>query len=358
MINFLVRPSTIFVFILFLSSVFVILFYEGYHRIYLVANSYTTPGTVSEFPQNVARAQEEAHGTFLESVDELQRRTFADSASNDGRHKFRWLYKSAEAEVYKLVASLGGDKGAVIASYVRYLHYSLWVVVSFLFTFLAVSSLRGRAEFNVLSILAMAYFAYVAYLTATPNMADGHSIIEMATIAAGLHFSLRRRFVPFLCVLLVAVANRETGVALGGIYAVINWRKPGFWLPLVLGPVMLLAINVDLMRLPEFYEISTYIFVKETGYLSFFNFLEVPITTVVFSFLKTLVVLAPLALILPRVWRDGLARRLCVVGGAYLCILLFGTFIGNSTPYALLVPVILLLGSMAYSRPTDLAAAD
>jgi hypothetical protein len=169
---------------------------------------------------------------------------------------------------------------------------------------------------------------------------------------------LRRRFVAFLCVLLVAVANRETGAALGSIYAVINWPKPRFWLPLVLGPVMLLAINVDLMRLPEFYEISTYIFVKETGYLSFFNLWEIPIATVVFSFLKILVVLAPLALILPRVWRDDLARRLCVIGAVYLCILLFGTFIGNSTPYALLVPVILLLGYLAYSPPTGFGAAD
>ena len=337
---------------------FIILFYEGYHRIYLNANLYTTPGAVSEFPQNVARAQEEAHGIFIESVNVLRRRTFADSGNLDGRHKFRWPYKSIEGEAYKLVASLGGDKGAVIASYVRYLHYSLWVVVSFLFTFLTVSSLRGRAEFNVLAVLAMAYFAYVAYLTTTPNMADGHSIIEMATIAAGLHFSLRRRLIAFLCVLLVAVANRETGAALGGIYAVINWRKSRFWLPLVLGPVMLLAFNADLMRLPEFYEISSYVYTGASGNVHVSNFWKLPVTYSGFSFLKNLVVIAPLALILPRVWRDGLARRLCVVGGAYLCILLFGTFIGNSTPYALLVPVILLLGSLAFSRPTDLAAAD
>ena len=350
--KFLVRPRTIFVFITFLSSVFVLIFYEGYHRIYLNANFYTTSGTVSEFPQNVARAQREAHGRFLDSVKVLQRRTFAESGTNDGRHKFRWLYKTIEAEAYKLVAGLGGARGPIIASYVRYLHYASGVLVSFLFTFLSISLLRGRPEFNVLAVLAMSYFAYVAYLTTTPNMADGHSIIEMATIAAGLHFSLRRRFVAFLCVLLVAVANRETGAALGGIYAVINWPKPGFWLPLVLGPVMLLAINVDLMRLPEFYEISTYIFVKKTGYVGLFNFWEVPVTYVGFSFLKNLVVIAPLVLIPSRVWRDGLARRLCVIGGVYLCILLFGTFIGNSTPYALLVPVILLLGSLAFPRPS------
>ena len=349
---FMSRPRTIFIFILFLSSVFVILFYEGYHRIYLSANLYSTHETISEFPQNVTRAQSEAHGVFLDSVKTLQRRTFADSGNLDGRNKFRWLYKSAEAEVYDLVARLGGDRGPIIASYVRYLHYSLWALVSFLFTFLTVSWLRQRAEFNVLAVLAIVYFAYIAFLTTTPNMADSHSIIEMATIAAGLHFSLHRRIVAFLCVLLVAVVNRETGAMLGGIYAVINWWKPGFWIPLVLGPVMLLAINVDLMLLPEFYELSSYVYTGASGNVHFFNFWNLPVSYVGFSFLKNLVVIAPLVLILPRVWRDDLARRLCVIGAVYLCILLFGTFIGNSTPYELLVPVVLFLGSLAFPRPS------
>jgi len=229
---------------------------------------------------------------------------------------------------------------------------------AFLFTFLSISWLRGRAKFNVFATLAGTYFGYFAFLTTTPNMADGHSIIEMALIAAGLHFSLRRQFVAFLLILFVAVANRESGAALGGIYAVINWRKPRFWLPLVLGPVMLLAINADLMRLPEFYEFSSYVYSGASGNVHFFNFWKVAVTYVGFSLLKNIVVIAPLALVLPRVWKNDLARRLCVIGGAYLCILLLGTFIGNSTPYALLVPVILLLGSLAVSRPTDLKEAD
>jgi hypothetical protein len=155
--------------------------------------------------------------------------------------------------------------------------------------------------------------------------------------------------VPFLIVLVVAVANRETGVAIGMIYVILNWRWRLFYLPLTAGPVLLVLFNLDLFIQPGIYDPANFLtFADERP--NVFNLATASKSLLTGALLELLVILGPLALFVPRIDKDEMFVKLGLIGLMYLVILLFGTYIGNAFAYLLLVPPIICIAVLAF-RP-------
>lgn len=342
----ILKSSSLYILFSFFCFVFILNFYDGYRSIYLEANFLYGKNPEMGMSASVEHARQKSYDGFMKEIDFFNDRTNMGSGDEplDKRHKLRWLYKNIEAELYKSFALVS----LRTAIYAKYAHYALWAVVALIFIILSTMRLRGSISFEGIAFIATGLYAYVALVSTVPRMVDQHSIIEMATIAAAIYFSLNRQLVPFLGILIIGVANRETGAGLGMVYALINWRQRLFWLPMVLGPILLAAINIDLIMLPDFYESKNFMMRNGAGYINIFNFTSVPLSLIAFTGLKTFAVLAPVLVVAPHAWSSNIGRKLLLAGGYYLFVLLFGTILGNLFAYALLVPIIFALGAIAY----------
>ena len=321
-------------------------FHDGYREIYNLAYLNSSPDRRDLFGSNVEIAQAEEHHEFVRAALSLQDRDMSKAAPGDVRHKFRWIYLAFQERIYSGLLSLIGAGGEKYVNYVRYSHDAAWITVGFLFSFMVVSWHRGSYEFPVFYGLAFAYFSLVCLTSTSPRMFDLHTITETGLVSAGIYFAFRRHLLFFMICLVIAVANRESAVAFGLIYLIVNWPRREVWLPVLSAPVLLLLFNYDLLAQPEMRDPFTYLFPGEAGYVNFMNLHKVPLVTVLFSVCKILIVISPMLLILTAGYRNDVTQQLKYVFLLYLVIVLFGTYIGNIFPFTILVPVIVMSGTI------------
>ena len=270
----------------------------------------------------------------------------------DERHKMRWLYKTAEASVYRYVAD---HQGAKAANMLRVLHSTVYLMLTLVMTLLIMTRISGRNSGNFAAVSAAVFFAWFTFTNIINFTREEFTFVETFCIAAGVYFSLNRRIVPFLLILLLAVSNRETGAGFGVIYFIINWRTPWFWLPLIAGPVLLLAVNADLFA-PYFQHYVSVLLAPDKAKPTIFDFWTYPILIVVKSMLQLLVLLIPIAAVIWKAWGYPGAGRLALITIIYLLVLLRGAPINNVFPYLLLLPLILGIGAMVVSKTIDMDA--
>jgi len=348
--QFFLKPSSLYVLFSFFCLVFILIFYDGYRGVYAEAN-FLEGRDRQEIPftTHVEQARQSQYDriiNYVEFINDHDSMGAGDEPLNK-RHKLRWLYKSVEVEVYKSLAGIS----LRLAIYANYLHFSLWASISLIFMTLSVNRIRGAISFENFAVIATALYAYISLTSSIPRIIEQHTIIEMGVISAAIYFSLRGKLLFFLVVLFIGVSNRETGAAMGIIYALINWRQTWFWLPVIGGPVFLAIINLKLLMLPEFLDVNKFVVSNKTVFLTIFNIVNAPLSLIVFTALKTFAVLIPAFVFVPRAWNSEIGKKLLLIGAFYLFILLFGTALGNMLPYGLLAPILISLGAVAYSEP-------
>lgn len=332
---------------------FVFVFYDGYRFIYDAATGFLGKDPTMTPAVAVEKARIYSYDVIFSQVDFLQRRdTLLDTDEPmDARHKLRWLYRTIETPVYRWV---GEHVSISVAHYTRYLHSALWMVATLLFVSATLFKLRRGSSFEALAVTGVALYGYIAMVSTMPRMVDPHSIIEMGTMSAAVYYSFRRNIFAFFIVTLIAVSNRETGAFLGIVYGIINWRRPYFWVPVLVAPMLLAAINIDLLLLPEFWSLVSQFMVRGgVGYISIFTVFSVPISLVVVTAIKMFIVLAPAVILIPRIWHDEIGKRLSILGATYLGILMSGTILGNVFTYAMLLPIMAAMLAIAYPAKSD-----
>jgi len=347
----LLKPASLLVLFLFLSYVFLLIFYDGYRAIYFKANMLWTPGSEASYSAVVEEGRKLVYGEFFVELDNLNDRSTMDGSAN-ARHKFRWFYKSLEGSVYQFIAALPFQKSMNFALYARYLHYSLWALLSLVFIHLNVSLLSGRKNFSSLLMTAITFLAIISLLISMPRFYDQHSFIAMGCVSAGIFFGLKKQILPFLFVLAVATANRESGAALGIIFALLNWREKYFWVPLFVGPVIFFTLNYDLFLFREFYQMNNFVVSGEMGYVNAYNLNKAPTLTLIFEFYKYVILLAPLFISYWLVRKKPFAFKLLAISLFYIFILLFvGVEIGVYLSYAVIIPVLFSLIALYWQTP-------
>jgi hypothetical protein len=339
------------VLLIFSAAVFLTLFHTSARSIDQIAASLTAP--VEDYSQNVANAKRQFVEERIKRTETLLIRDISPPTGTlEERHKLRWLYKTLETEMYRIIENKISSSTAI---YVWILHYTLWIAIALLFIILTCVHIYPGLTKDAVIFVGVAFYAYVAFVTLS-GMEEEFTYIETATIAAGLYFALRGRFFMFLVVLFVSVANRETGVALGAVYSVINWRQVRYWWsPVFIGGAFLLGINVDLLSDPDFYNPRTFAG-GHLGRPSIQNFLSYPSETIGFV-LELSVIFSPLLFIFWRHVRDKIIVPLLVLLGIYGFILIFGTYIGNIFPYLLLAPLLIALVVRSYYLKNEESAS-
>jgi hypothetical protein len=353
--RFLLKPSSLYVLFTFFCLVFILVFYDSYRTIYYDANYFEGQDPKTPSSVHVERAVRLQYDKFMDEIEFFHDRSNIEVVNLNQRHKLRWLYKTVESWVYRGIAETISVRAAL---YARDFHYALMVFITLVFIVLTAERLRGDMDLQTLVFLAVALYAYTAFFSSVHRISDQHSLIEMATHAAAIYFALNRRMLFFLAVLFVAVANRESGAALGIVYALINWRERWFWTPVVLGPVMLIAINGDLLLIPEIYDLNNFIVTKTTtvGYIHIFNLTQVPFSLLAFTAIKTFAFLSPAIYLSVKAINSELGRRLLLNGVFFLILLMLGTILGNLLPYSMLVPTIFALWAISYPAKSRISS--
>jgi len=308
-------------------------------------------GTYSQ-AEAVDLARQKHFKDFFGKVASLNIRHPEGPVIADERHKMRWLYKTVEASVYRYVAD---HQGAKAASMLQVLHSTVYLMLTLVMTLLIMTRISGRNSGNFVAVSAAVFFAWFTFTNIINFTREEFTFVETFCIAAGVYFSLDRRLIPFLLILLLAVSNRETGALFGVIYFIINWRTPWFWLPLIAGPILLLAVNADLFA-PYFQHYVSVLLAPDKAKPTIFDFWTYPTLMVTKSFLQLAVLLIPIAAVIWKAWGQPGAGRLGLITVIYLFVLLRGAPINNVFPYLLLLPLVLGFGAMAVKNSDDLDA--
>ncbi len=342
----------LFVLLIFLSATFVFTLYDGYRQIYMTANIFQGAEPQRPYAEHVENGRIAYYRGLQQEVEFLNNHSTMRETKEplDERHKLRWFYKNIEASVYDVFAERISLRAAL---YVHYLHYALWMTIAFVFVAATVTKLRGEMSAETLGLIGFILFALIAFVGTMPRMVDLHSIIEMATMAGAVYFALERRLLLFMFVSLVAVSNRETGLAIGIVYLLLNWGERRAWLSLFSSPIFFLIINFRLLILPEFYNLENFVVRGGMGYINLFNLGDVALSLIAFTLIKMFVLLAPLSFILKRVKIDPVSKKLLLLFGFYLVVLILGTILGNLFPYAMLFPYLFALAARAFPAPAS-----
>lgn len=283
-----------------------------------------------------ARAQYVAQ--FIAKTESLLQRDIRPDDSMHERHKLRWAFKAVETKLYIWAQNTVGTKAAL---YLIMLHYAAWATIGFMFIAAALRQIWPEIGIGNLALAALANTAFLAFVMLS-GIAEFFSIIETALIAAGLYFSLRRAFLPFLAVLVVAVANRETGIALAAVYWLFNRDSRLALLPFAIAPGVLVLLNADFLSDPDFYRPETYVGIHVDRPTPF-TFHQHPPSQVAGALLEIFVILSPLYFVRRQMWRDRVMGPLGLCVALYLLILLLGTYLGNIFPYMMLAPFLIAI---------------
>jgi len=300
-------------------------------------------------------------------VNNSVRRVFLDRSCGDAvdlkeRHRLRWVSWLARTKLYDIAKDLFGYKG-VGAAYA--ILHALFVVIAFWFTYLvsrlllnimdnkervASIGVTGRAGIRWVVMLVF----LVLYLFTFNGRVSEYtfSVIEAAFVAAGVFYALKRRILPFVAVVSLAVLHRESGFFLLLVWLLLNgveWKRMGGSVLLLLPPIVFVMVNLDILHclITQDFLISSK---PQPGQLTYHMFFEdfggVVKGMVVIAF-NYAIYLIPVLLVYRELSRDigrnYIVNRMMIMLMGYFLIFLVATPLNHMSVKYITVPI---LGSL------------
>ena len=156
-------------------------------------------------------------------------------------------------------------------------------------------------------------------------------------------FAARSQNIPLMIFASVlAPSVRETGLLVGGLYIIFNGINLRTFLIASIAPTVFLALNAGTLADWDFYQMGV---MSPMGSRrpTIFDFWRYAPTEWVAFMIRTAILFGPAAYLLAsgRLKRTD-APLLFTIGG-YLCVLLFGTYLGNIFPFLLIAPMLVVL---------------
>jgi len=286
-----------------------------------------------------------------EFVMDRQVRAYDGEAGDnwDTRHKLRWAYKAVEVSVYRFVEE------RTSRSMVRYailIHYVAIFFLTFCFCLLILREVAGRLDAVTATLSMFAFVGLMSSILHISGWEENYSPIEMMALAAAIYASLRRNLLLFFVTVFVAVSNRESGIALGLVYPILNPSSFRIWIagPLF-GAAALALLNLALLRQPEFYSLRNFVVDPETEFFTILNFYQFPASKWGPPLLHYLAFVAPVLLLAPWTVSSSQGRRALLLLLYYLLIFAVGSSIDNPFLFLVLIPIYALLFATA-ARPS------
>lgn len=303
-------------------------------------------GPDSPIERFIPEAREDFYQGVAASADRLRLRVLnADDNTLHERHKLRWLGKTLETQIYRAGYAIGGAK---LSLYARALYFSLVLGLTSFFLILCVRHFRGALSDREMFLVAVAFSAFFLFAS-FGTIEEDFTPQETACIAAALYFALKRSGLWFTVAVVISILNRESGVAIGMLWPILNGLSVLGFVPFMAAIAVLLGLNYDLVSQTAFWSHETYVSAVEFERPGLFNFYRFPATQIVGAIAEILIVLSPLAVFVRWSQADEKDVRLAACVVLYLAVLMLGTYIGNIFPYLLLAPFVIVLA--AKQRP-------
>ena len=279
------------------------------------------------------------------------------------RQKFRWLYKSFEVNLYSALNNLFSIKN--IGKYLVLLHYTTVMFLSFILTikiFNAVQELQCPAvkikqikQIKQIKIInALAFFSIYQFILLLTSLSEWFTFIELFALLLAIYSTVNKNIYFFIIAIVIGVANRESGIALGVIYPLLHYKHMSIRsiLSIILFPlVFFITINIDIIK--DFPQLIMYTTAKDEFRVSLFklsSFSYVSIGELVNYFFTYAVFLYPLIYMLIKLPKSDIANWICSISFMYVLIILIGSYIGNFKLLLLLLPSYMLVLSIYQAR--------
>jgi hypothetical protein len=264
------------------------------------------------------------------------------------RHKLRWAYKTLEVSVYKFIARQGSVK---LLRYSVLSHYVGIFTLAFIFCLLVLQHELGRLKIAHILISSAAFVGFVSAIFHVTHWQEDFTPIEMAAISIAIAGAQRKNKWLFFAALILAVSNRESGLAVALIYPLINPERLVHWLiPSGVAIGLFAALNFDLLIQPELYRIGNFIVTGTNESITFLNFYKFSASKWATALLSYLSFVAPMLLLAGEGFKSTLGRRYWSIFGLYIFIILFGSFLTNSFLFLMLLPIYYLIVGSALGR--------
>lgn len=188
----------------------------------------------------------------------IENRTFENFNKGHERHKLRWSYRYLEYKWYNILFDLSNSK--ILSFYT--LTNTIYIFLSFLFIFLTLKTNHHLTLVQSLFIPGMIFYGLFCLLI-TNGYQSIYTFPEVCFISMGIFFSKTKKFYLFMIPLILAVLNRESGIALSLVYIIFNHREKKAYILPIISVLALLAINFDLITNHNLYKIQNYIPINE-----------------------------------------------------------------------------------------------
>ena len=211
-----------------------------------------------------------------------------------------------------------------------------------IFSTLLYESLAQKAGVQT-KITAFVIF-YLVYLVVSliGGFNETFVYIETLSILMALYSSIKRKKILFVLSVLIGVSNRETGMALGLIYPIVNFKNISYKqmaVFMLIPPIFFTIVNIDIIQ--HFFALIFYSDLGE-GRPTLLN-LPTLLTLGVGELINTLIIyflfflpLAHMIRILNRRVEVGWLKYISLL---YATIILFGSYFGNFILLLLFLPV-------------------
>jgi hypothetical protein len=183
--------------------------------------------------------------TSYKTYDLYFDRTCKITGSLEDRKRVRWIPRLLELKAFSLAKEF-----SPAAPYYLY----IWVMSAALFASmlfcLAIVSFNWQSTFL--------FFCPLLFIFSFPLSEINFSILEMLFISMGLFFSYKKKFIPYLLVLIAATLNRESGVLIAFVWIIFNFHQ---YTRLIMGLVIafasLITANIDII--PCFFKLGFFL---------------------------------------------------------------------------------------------------
>ena len=277
-----------------------------------------------------------------ENIGDLKNRDFKQ------RFKYRWPFKNIENKFYeniKIFSNLSNKHYALI-------YYSIIIFLGFVFTFKSSEIfLDFNKEFSKYLFLLFFLSLYL-FIEIISSMSETFSYVEFLCISICLFGALNKNLIIFFLGLLMAIANRESGMAYSILYPLINYKIYKLHnniLILISGPLIFIILNFDIIVFFPYFIIFGGIEERPT-FTNLYSIYSMSKGELISSILIYIIYFTPLIIVnIKNYLKFKLLWPICT-----LIILIFitiiGSFFGNFRLFLIFIPLYIVSFSLYYKH--------
>jgi len=264
------------------------------------------------------------------------------------RKKYRWAYKYIETSLYESTASISLERAQ---KYIFLLHYVIIMFLSLLLSVMLFQRLANDYSMKV-KLIGLATFLIPYQLVFLVTGFDETFVyIEVFSIVMALYAAVEKKKLLFVIAIILGVSNRETGVVLGLLYPIINYKNMSIReavIFILLPPTIFVILNVDIIN-NIFNVLFPGSFSGRPSLLKPFDLVNyLGVGELMHSIILYCIYLAPLAYMsIQLMIRNSIVWPLYIFI-LYLIIVFIGSYYTNFTLLLLFIPIYIATTALFY----------